>query len=110
MTTAQAAITVVIIAAVTLLTRALPFFIFPSHERTPAVILYLGKVLPYAIIGMLIVYCLKDVRIAPWPHGLPELLGVAAVAGLYLYRRNTLLAIGGGTAIYMLLLRLVFAQ
>lgn len=107
MTQVQALITIGIIAAVTLLTRALPFVLFPDGRRTPPVILYLGRVLPYAIIGMLIVYCLKDVQLATAPHGLPELIGVAGVAGLYLWRRNTLLAIGGGTVLYMLLVQFV---
>ena len=107
MTQAQALITVGIIAAVTLLTRALPFVLFPDGRRTPPVILYLGRVLPYAIIGMLIVYCLKDTQLGTAPHGLPELFGVAGVAALYLWRRNTLLAIGGGTVLYMLLVQFI---
>lgn len=108
MTTGQALITVGIIAAVTLLTRALPFLLFPADRQTPPFVLYLGKALPYAIIGMLVVYCLKDTQPAAAPHGLPEALGVLAVSALYLWRRNTLLAIAGGTALYMALVQLVF--
>lgn len=108
MTTPQALCMVAIMAAGTLLTRALPFLLFPAGKKTPDVVLYLGRVLPYAIIGMLVVYCLKDTQLAAAPHGLPEAIGVAAVAGLYLWRRNTLLAIAGGTVLYMLLVQVVF--
>lgn len=109
MTDMQALATIGIVALVTVLTRALPFLLFPDGRKTPAVVLYLGRVLPYAIIGMLIVYCLKDVQPLSAPYGLPELLGVGAVTGLYLLRRNTLLAIAGGTVFYMLLVQLVLS-
>lgn len=108
MTQAQALITVGIMALGTLATRALPFILFPSGRKTPAVIEYLGRVLPYAIIGMLVVYCLKDTQLAAAPHGAPEALGVLAVAALYLWRHNTLLAIAGGTLAYMALVQWVF--
>jgi len=108
MTDAQALITVGIVALCTLLTRALPFALFPANRKTPALVAYLGRVLPYAVIGMLIVYCLKDVNPLKAPHGLPEALGIAAVAALYAWRRSSLLAIAGGTAVYMALVRLVF--
>lgn len=109
MTSVQALITIGVIALCTLLTRALPFWIFPAGKPTPKWVAYLGNVLPYAIIGMLIVYCLKDTSLLSAPHGLPEALGVGAVAGLYLWRKNALLAIGGGTVLYMVLVQLVFA-
>jgi len=97
------------IACATLLTRSLPFILFPSGRKTPVYITYLGKVLPFAIIGMLVVYCLKGINLSSFPYALPELLAVAAVIALHLWKRNTLLSIGGGTLVYMLLIRFVFA-
>ena len=99
---------VVVIALVTAATRFLPFLIFRGKGSTPKLITYLGKVLPFAIIGMLVVYCLKDVQVLSWPHGIPELIGIAIVAALHIWRRNTLLSIGVGTVCYMLLVQLVF--
>ena len=108
MTNVQALITIGVIALCTILTRALPFWIFPVGRPMPKWVAYLGDVLPYAIIGMLIVYCLKDITLLSASHGLPEALGVGAVAGLYVWRKNALLAIAGGTALYMALLQWVF--
>ena len=99
---------VALVALVTIALRFLPFFIFGENRQTPPTIAYLGRVLPFAIMGMLVVYCLKDVSLTDAPFGLPELLGCAAVAGLHVWKRNTLLSIGGGTAFYMLLVQLVF--
>jgi len=99
---------VIIAALVTALTRFLPFWIFGSKRKTPEWILRLGTVLPSAIIGMLVVYCLKDISFLSAPYGIPELLGCAAVALLHVWKRNTLLSIGGGTLLYMLLLQFVF--
>lgn len=99
---------IAVISAVTLLIRFLPFFIFPSGRETPRYILYLGMVLPYAIIGMLVVYCLKNIKILTSPYGLPELLALGLVAGLHLWKRNTLVSIGTGTVFYMLLVQRVF--
>ena len=96
---------VAIVALVTMALRFLPFLIFGGHRQTPAFIAYLGRVLPFAIMGMLVVYCLRDMSVASAPYGLPEWLGVAA---LYRWKRNTLLSIGLGTAWYMLLVQLVF--
>ena len=90
----------------TILLRALPFFVF--RKKTPPYIAYLGKVLPPAIIGMLVIYCLKDISFLSAPYGIPELLGCAAVVLLHVWKRNTLLSIGGGTLLYMLLLQFVF--
>lgn len=96
-------------AAVTLLLRALPFLIFGGKQRIPSVIIYLGNALPFAVMGMLVVYCLKDVPILSAPHGLPELIAGGLTAGLYVWKRNTLLSILCGTACYMVLVQLVFA-
>jgi branched-subunit amino acid transport protein AzlD len=99
---------IVVASLVTILTRFLPFLIFRGDRKIPDIIVYLGKVLPYAIMGMLVVYCLKDISFLAAPYGIPELLGCLAVALLHIWKRNTLLSIGGGTAIYMLLVQLVF--
>ncbi len=99
---------IIVITLVTMLTRFLPFLIFRGNAQTPPLISYLGRVLPYAIMGMLVVYCLKGISFAAPPYGLPELLGVSAVVLLHLWKRNTLLSIAGGTVCYMLLVQLVF--
>lgn len=99
---------VVVAALVTMATRFLPFLIFGRGKKTPDIILYLGKVLPYAIMGMLVVYCMKDVAFLAYPYGIPELLGCAVVAALQLWKRSSLLSIGVGTVFYMVLVQLVF--
>lgn len=93
---------------VTILLRFLPFLIWSGKRRTPKYILYLGNVLPPAIIGMLVVYCLKDISFATAPFGVPELLAAAGVVGLQVWRRSSLVSILGGTAFYMVLVQLVF--
>ena len=105
--TLHAVLAIVVMAAVTFLLRTLPFLIF-SKVKTPRFIGYLGKYLPFAIMGMLVVYCLKEVRPLAYPYGLPELIAIAVVALLHLWRRNTLLSILCGTVSYMLLVQLVF--
>lgn len=97
-----------VIALVTAGLRFLPFLIFRDKTPLPKWLTYLSKVLPHAIMGMLVIYCLKDVSVTTSPFGIPELLGCAAVAGLHIWKRNTLLSIGGGTVLYMLLVQLVF--
>lgn len=99
---------IVVAALVTAATRFLPFLIFGRGKETPDIIVYLGKVLPYAIMGMLVVYCLKDVNFLAFPHGIPELLGCVAVAVLHIWKRNTLLSIGVGTVFYMVLVQFIF--
>ena len=99
---------VVVATIVTMATRFTPFLIFGNGRKTPDIIVYLGKVLPYAIMGMLVVYCMKDVSFLTAPYGIPELLGCAAVAALHLWKRNTLLSIGAGTVFYMVLVQVVF--
>ena len=84
------------------------FLIFREGKKTPALLTYLGKVLPFAIMGMLVVYCLKGIRLTEAPYGIPELLSCTIVAGLHIWKRNTLLSIGLGTLTYMLLVQLVF--
>lgn len=102
---------VLLIAAgvlVTIATRFLPFLIFGEKRKTPPIITYLGTVLPCAIMGMLVVYCLKDISFVKNPFGLPELIACAVVASLHVWKRNSLLSIGGGTVCYMLLVQLIF--
>lgn len=106
---AHAAALVAVIAAVTALLRFLPFAVFGGGRPTPRFVLYLAQVLPCAIMAMLVVYCLRGVDLAGPAHGLPELLAAAAVVALHLWRKNTLLSIAGGTALYMVLVQLVFA-
>ena len=89
-------------------TRFLPFLIFGEKRQTPKLITDLGQVLPFAIMGMLVVYCLKDISFLAAPYGAPELIGCAIVAALHVWKRNTLLSIGGGTVVYMLLVQLIF--
>ncbi len=108
MTTLQRFITVLILAAATWITRFLPFVLFPEGKQAPKVITYLGTTLPYAAIGLLVVYCLKDLSFTIAPFGLPELIAVAVVVVLHIWRRNSLLSIGLGTAAYMILLQFVF--
>lgn len=101
-------VTIAVAAAVTAALRFLPFLIFGENKKTPAMVAYLGQVLPFAIMGMLVVYCLKDMSFAAAPFGIPEIIGCAAVALLHIWKRNTLLSIGGGTLCYMLLVQFVF--
>ena len=104
----HAALMIAVIALVTAALRFLPFLIFGENRKTPPLIAHLGQVLPYAIMGMLVVYCLKGVDLTAAPFGIPEAIGCTIVAGLHVWKRNTLLSIGAGTLCYMLLVQLVF--
>lgn len=97
---------IAVIAAVTFLLRVLPFLIF-GERKTPEYIEFLGKYLPFAIMGMLVVYCLKGVSFIEYPFGIPEAVAVVVVALLHIWKRNTLLSIVSGTACYMILIRLI---
>jgi branched-subunit amino acid transport protein AzlD len=109
MTLKQQIITIALCAIATIITRFLPFAVFSSDKRpTPKFIEYLGKALPAAVFSMLIVYCLRSVDILSGSHGLPELISIAVVVGLHLWKKQTLLSIAGGTVCYMLLVQLVF--
>lgn len=92
----------------TAMTRFLPFLIFPGDRPVPKYVQYLGKVLPSAVFGLLVVYCLRNVNILSGSHGIPELISIAAVAGLHLWKRQMLLSIAGGTVCYMMLVQMVF--
>ena len=104
----HAALMIAVIALVTAALRFLPFLIFGENRKTPPLVSYLGQVLPYAIMGMLVVYCLKGISFAAFPFGIPEILACAAVTLLHIWKRNTLLSIGVGTVFYMLLVQLIF--
>lgn len=99
---------IVVISLVTMLLRFLPLWIFGNGQQTPPMIQYLGKVLPYAIMGMLVVFCLKGVTLVSAPYGLPELIACGVVVGLHIWKRNTAISIVGGTVVYMLLVQMVF--
>ena len=104
----HSALMIAVVALVTIALRFLPFLIFGEKRTTPPIITYLGQVLPYAIMGMLVVYCLKDVDVTAASFGIPEAIGCVLVAVLHLWKRNTLLSIGVGTMCYMLLVQFVF--
>ncbi len=97
---------IAVTAAVTALIRFLPFLIF--HKGTPKPILYLGEVLPFAVMGMLVVYCLKNTSFISAPYGAPELLAILFVVIVHKCKHNTLLSVAGGTICYMLLVQMVF--
>lgn len=109
LTPLQTVIMILAIALGTQLTRFAPFLLFPEGKRQPAFLIYLGKVLPAAMMGLLVVYCFKNVSFAATPHGAPELIASLFIVALHAWRGNVLLSIGGGTAVYMLLIRFVFA-
>ena len=108
MTFTQQLITIGVVVLGTMTTRFLPFLLFPAGKPTPKYIQYLGSVLPAAVFGLLIVYCLKNVSLLTGSHGLPELISIAVVVALHLWKRQMLLSIAGGTVCYMLLVQLVF--
>ena len=109
LTTVQTLVILLAVAAGTQITRWLPFVLFPEHREPPKVVAYLGRVLPPAMMGLLVVYCLRSVDLLSGSHGLPEAIAVAVIAVLHLWKRNVLLSIAGGTAVYMLLVQVVFA-
>ena len=98
-------ILIIAMAVTTVILRFLPFLVF--GRNTPKYISYLGKVLPKAIIALLVIYCLKDVSIAAQPHGIPELIAGSSVAGMQVWKRNTVLSILLGTVIYMVIIRIM---
>lgn len=108
MTTRQAIISILVMAAITAALRCGPFLVFSGKSETPPVISYLGRVLPYAIMGMLVVYCLRDVTFSSVRGYLPQIIASAVVVGLHAWKRNTLLSIVSGTVTYMALVQLVF--
>lgn len=108
MTLAQQIIIIGMVILGTVLTRFLPFLLFSAGKPTPKYIQYLGTVLPSAVFGLLVVYCLKGVSLFTGSHGIPELISIAVVIGLHVWKRQMLVSIAGGTLCYMLLVQLVF--
>ena len=109
MTISEQIITIAVVIVATLSTRFLPFILFPSKNSTPLYISYLGKVLPAAVFGFLVVYCLRNVNIFAYSHGLPEILGVLITAFLHKWKRQMLFSIAGGTISYMAMLQIIFS-
>lgn len=108
MTLWQQVVTIGVCVLATMLTRFLPFLVFSGKRPTPKYVQYLGKALPTAVFGMLVVYCLKNVSILTGSHGIPELIAIAVTVGIHLWKRKMLLSVAGGTVCYMLLVQLVF--
>ncbi len=108
MTLQEQIITIALCVIGTMLTRFLPFLIFTQKKPTPDYIKYLGKALPCAVFGMLVVYCLKNVSLVLGSHGIPEFIAIAVTAVLHLLKKQMLLSIAGGTAIYMLMVQFLF--
>lgn len=106
--TTHSLLLVLVMAVFTALTRFLPFIAFPEGRKKPQVIIYLGKVLPYALIGMLVVYCFKGVSVVTAPFGIPEILAAVLVAVLHIWKRNTLISVFSGVIFYMVLVQFVF--
>ena len=107
MTLPQQILTIAVVVLGTMTTRFLPFLLFPEGKQPPAFIRYLGTVLPSAVIGLLVIFCLKDAVFTSW-HGLPEILGILFVGVLHKWKHNILLSIAGGTVLYMVLVKAVF--
>ena len=108
LTSGQALLSILVMAAVTFLTRAMPFIFFDRGDHPPKIVLYLGRVLPPAVIAMLIVYCLKGVSFQAMGGWLPALIASVAVVLLHLWKKNDMLSILGGTVLYMVLVQVVF--
>jgi len=108
LTTTEVFFTIITIALATFLTRLIPFILFPANKSIPGYIEYLGNVLPFAIIGMLIVYCLKSVSLINYPYGIPELIAITFIVFVHKWKHNLLLSIGGGTILYMVLVQIIF--
>lgn len=108
MTLTQQILTIAAVVLGTMTTRFLPFLLFPAGKTTPAFVQYLGKALPAAVFGLLVIYCLKDVQLLTGSHGIPEAISIALVIILHYWKRQMLLSIAGGTICYMLLVQLVF--
>ncbi len=108
LSTGKSLLIIAVVSVVTFLTRVIPFLLFPKGKEIPPLIKYLGAVLPPAVIGMLVIYCLKSVNLFVYPHAAPELIAAAVVVILHIWKRNNLLSIGVGTVLYMFLIQQVF--
>ena len=108
LTASQTLITVLAVALGCMITRFAPFVIFPDSKEPPEVVTWLGKVLPAAVFGLLVIYCLRNVSVLSAPYGIPELLSIALVVFLHLWKRQMLLSIAGGKIFYMILVQTLF--
>lgn len=108
LTSTQTLITILAVALGAIISRFTPFILFPESKDPPKVITYLGQVLPPAMMGLLVVYCLKNVSIQRVPYGIPELISILVIVILHQWKSNVLLSIGSGTAIYMILVQVIF--
>ncbi len=104
----HALIIILIMGLVTLATRIVPVLIFGRGEKVPDYIMYLGRTVPYTAMGLLIVYCLRDISFTSAPHAIPEIIAMAVVIGSYLWKRNSIFSVVVGTVIYMFLVQAVF--
>ena len=104
----HAVIVIAVMGLAVLATRIVPVLIFGRGEKVPEFILYLGRVVPYTAMGLLIVYCLRDMPLLEAPYGLPEIISLAVVTGTYLWKRNTILSVVIGTVLYMFLVQSIF--
>ncbi len=104
----QQIVMIALVVLGTVITRFLPFIVFRPSRPTPRYVAYLGRVLPGAVFGMLVIYCLKNVDVLGGSHGIPELISICVVTALHLWKKQMLLSIAGGTVCYMLLVQLVF--
>ena len=107
-TVIESLVTILVIAGITFLIRAFPFLVFRSHKPLPKFVTYLGRVLPFAVIGMLVVYCLRGTSVFAYPYGIPEAVSILVIVLVHKWKHNMLLSIGGGTVLYMLLVQLIF--
>jgi len=108
LTPAETVITILAVALGAMAPRFTPFLLFPENRTPPATVSYLGRVLPPAMMGFLVVYCLKGISIATTPYGIPELISIAFIILLHIWRGNVLVSIIGGTAVYMFLVQKIF--
>lgn len=104
----QRIIIIALVAFATMITRFLPFIAFPANKETPSYVKYLGKVLPAAVLGLLVIYSLKDVSIFNEYHAIPESVSIAVILLLHLWKRQMILSISVGTILYMLLVQFIF--
>ena len=108
MTIAQQITTIALCIFVTMLTRFLPFIIFSEKRKTPEFVNYIGRYLPPAVFGMLVIYCLKDVKFLRGNYGIPEIISILVTMILHVWKRNMLISIAGGTICYMVLIQFLF--
>lgn len=109
MSVTQSIITIAAVVAGTMLTRFIPFLVFPERKRTPKCIEYLGTILPFAMTGLLVVYSLKDTVLTAWPYGIPQAIAVILVVVVHRWKHNMMLSLAAGTIAYMILIQTVFA-